>query len=46
MQYLLLIYSDEKRWAGMSKDDAAAMAAKIPGARYGSVEVPPIWKFS
>jgi hypothetical protein len=29
-----------------SLDEAAAMAAKIPGARYGSVEVRPIWVFS
>jgi hypothetical protein len=27
-------------------DEAAAMAAKIPGARYGAVEVRPIWVFS
>jgi hypothetical protein len=27
-------------------DEAAAMAAKIPGARYGSLEVRPIMKFS
>jgi hypothetical protein len=24
-------------------DEATAIAAKIPGARYGSVEVRPIW---
>ena len=29
-----------------SPDEAAAMAAKIPGARYGGVEVRPIWVFS
>jgi hypothetical protein len=114
MQYLLLIYEDEKRWAGMDKaaaakevgeyhafhkahdgaiqggnalqptataatvrvrkekqmitdgpfaetkeqlggyylveardrDEAVAMAAKIPGARFGSIEVRPIMKFS
>ena len=114
MQYLLLIYADEKRWNEMSKaeqdavsgeygaygkefagkilggnalqptgtaktvrvrdgeslstdgpfaetkeqlggyylveaahaDEAVAMAAKVPGARYGSIEVRPIWKFS
>ena len=28
------------------RDEAVAMAAKIPGARYGSVEVRPIMKFS
>lgn len=28
------------------RDEAAAMAAKIPGARFGSVEVRPIMKFS
>lgn len=28
------------------RDAAVAMAAKIPGARYGSVEVRPIMKFS
>ena len=27
-------------------DEAIAMAAKIPGARYGSIEVRPIMKFS
>jgi hypothetical protein len=114
MEYLLLIYEDEKRWAGMDKaaadkevgeyhafrnahaaavkggnalqptgtaatvrvrkekqlitdgpfaetkeqlggyylveardrDEAVAIAAKIPGARSGSVEVRPIMKFS
>jgi hypothetical protein len=29
-----------------SREEAVAMAAKIPGARYGSVEVRPILKFS
>jgi hypothetical protein len=29
-----------------SADEAAAMAAEIPGARFGSVEVRPIMKFS
>ncbi len=28
------------------RDEAVAIAAKIPGARYGSVEVRPIMKFS
>lgn len=28
------------------RDEAAAIAAKIPGARFGSVEVRPIMKFS
>ena len=28
------------------REEAAAMAAKIPGARFGSVEVRPIMKFS
>ncbi|TAM81539.1 MAG: YciI family protein [Acidobacteria bacterium] len=28
------------------REDAAAMAAKIPGARFGSIEVRPIMKFS
>jgi hypothetical protein len=28
------------------RDEAVAMAAKIPGARFGSVEVRPIMKFS
>jgi len=114
MEYLLLIYEDEKRWAGMDKaaidkevseyrafhkahaaavrggnalqptptaatvrvrnskplvtdgpfaetkeqlggfylveakdrDEAVAIAAKIPGARFGSIEVRPIMKFS
>jgi len=114
MEYLLLIYEDEKRWAGMDKgtvdkevgeyhafheahgaaikggnalqptgtaatvrvrkekrlvtdgpfaetkeqlggfylieakdrDEAVAIASKIPGARFGSVEVRPIMKFS
>jgi len=114
MEYLLLIYEEEKRWAGMDKaaidkevgeyrafgkahapaikggnalqptptaatvrvrkekplvtdgpfaetkeqlggfylveakdrDEAVAIAAKIPGARFGSIEVRPIMKFS
>jgi hypothetical protein len=114
MEYLLLIYEEEKRWAGMNKaavdkevgeyrafgkahaeaikggnalqptgtagtvrvrngkplvtdgpfaetkeqlggfylieardrDEALAIAAKIPGARFGSIEVRPIMKFS
>jgi hypothetical protein len=29
-----------------TRDEAVAMAAKIPGARFGSVEVRPIIKFS
>lgn len=29
-----------------NRDEAIAMAAKIPGARFGSVEVRPIMKFS
>ena len=29
-----------------TRDEAVAMAAKIPGARFGSVEVRPIMKFS
>lgn len=28
------------------RDEAVAMAAKIPGARFGSIEVRPIMKFS
>src|SRR5271168_3874576 len=28
------------------RDEAVAIAAKIPGARYGSIEVRPIMKFS
>ncbi len=29
-----------------SENEAVAIAAKVPGARYGSVEVRPIWQFS
>ena len=40
MQYLLLIYNNERNVVQL--DEAIGLAARVPGARTGGVEVRPI----
>jgi hypothetical protein len=44
MQYLLSIYEDEKAIQERDEEDEAiATASRIPSARFGTIEVRPIW---
>jgi len=45
MQYLMLIYENEGLIEARDLDAAVEIAARIPAARYGSIEVRPIMNF-